>query len=105
MTNTHRTAAHAMINRDIDNARDELHDRALDDYCDMIDPHLDALRALCIARHDIACDDMTPLADDSPDTLDDAIDAMTDTEYADDAPCLLDAMNAISALLYSYYRD
>jgi hypothetical protein len=96
ITSTHRELAHRAIDYDIDNITDELHDRALDDYIDMIAPHLDALRALAYARHDIACDlacDIAHTAD-----IDPAFDMI-------DAPCLSESAAAISALAYSFYRD
>lgn len=89
-----------MIDYDIDNINDELHDRALDDFADMIDPHIDALRALAHARHDIACSDMTPLDLTNFDDLDHLA---FDTD--DDAlPCIAESLAMISPL-YSFYRD
>lgn len=97
MTNiNHRDIAHRAIDHDINNILDELHDRALDDFADMLEPHLDALRALAYARHDIACSDMTPT------TLTNEYD-MLDTLA--DAPCMTASTDAISLLAYSYYRD
>lgn len=102
MTNNHRDLAHRMIDLDIDNISDELHDRALDDFADAIAPHIESLRALAYARHDIACDDMTELDLTNYDDIDMlAFDTIAD----DPIPCLTASITAISALAYSFYRD
>lgn len=100
MTN-HRILAHTIINIDIDNALDELHDRALDDYATMIEPHLESLRALAIARHDIDCTDLRPI---DLSNFDDIDHAAFDTD-PDTLDCLTNCIRPISDLLYSYYRD
>lgn len=97
-TSTHRELAHRAIDYDIDNAIDELHDRALDDYADMLD--FDSLRTLAYARHDIECDDMTPTTHDDDD--DPAYELIASDEPI---PCLKHSIDAIYAICYSYYRD
>lgn len=102
---THTAIAHLAINRDIDNALDELHDRALDDYADAIAPHLDALRALAIARHDIACTNTAPL-DSTDDSIESALDALAyQLDHDPNSSCIRDSYDAIHAICYSYYRD
>jgi hypothetical protein len=100
MTNTHRDLAHRIIDLDINNISDEMHDRALDDFADAIDPHLDALRSLAYARHDIACDDHTELDLSNYDDID-MLAFDTDTPL----PCLTETTAAIYSLCYSFYRD
>lgn len=89
-----------MIDIDIDNLSDELHDRALDDFDAAIAPHLDSLRALAYARHDIACPNHT-LLDLS--NFDDLEHAAFDTDESD-MPCIAESLAMVSPL-YSFYRD
>lgn len=103
---TRLAAAHRAIDIMIDNAPDELHDRARDDAAAIIEPHLDALRALmhAAAKQLITTDNdfRRPDADRTPHTdLDDAATTLLDYNDDDFAPL----HDAISTLLYAPYPD
>ena len=97
-TYTHRDIAHRHFELLINNATDELHDRARDDIADATAPHLDALIALCCISHDADCDDMTTT---DADDLDIAAFELDD----DTIPCISTLNDAIYTLLYRAYND
>lgn len=94
----HPDIAHRFIDSLIDNAPDELHDRARDDIADALDPHLDNLRALCYSLHDATCTEMhIPYPADDDDYI---FDIACDLDNSQTAKCIAPISDALYNLLY-----
>lgn len=91
-----------MIDNDISNISDELHDRGMDAHYDAICSHLPSIHDAAQTLHDAIYATMTPIADIFCQTADNADDLPYDLD-SDEFACCAASHALISAFGYNFY--